>query len=275
MMIKEKFKLFQDTDTHKIPLKQILFSPWGLVLDNLKRFFMLGLSGAVILSAFNFLSGNSLACMYQSFLDNAVYCEESPYLQLIYFFIKLFLLAAYAYVWVNYSKEIFTQKTFIKNVLKMGSFQLLAIILFLGLPVLSFFLLQARVPTPDWRLEAIYFIIVSLGFFGPFLFARLAPIWAIWAENKQIQSLKSVWAMGQGNTLRMTLGYFVILFIGLYLFIKFYAAAAYTIEGDSIVSQILAEITYNFLFLFIFTLTINSALIDSHTLSQQAKNKAA
>ena len=40
MMIKEKFKLFQDTDTHKIPLKQILFSPWGLVLDNLKRFFM-------------------------------------------------------------------------------------------------------------------------------------------------------------------------------------------------------------------------------------------
>lgn len=81
--------------------------------------------------------------------------------------------------------------------------------------------------------------------------------------------------MGQGNTLRMTLGYFVILFIGLYLFIKFYAATAYTIEGDSIVSQILAEITYNFLFLFIFTLTINSALIDSHTLSQQAENKAA
>lgn len=273
MMIKEKFKLFQDDEVHKIPLKQILFSPWGLVAENIKRFMLLGVLGAFVLTIFNFASGNTVACIYANYMESKAYCEENIYLQLIYFIIKLLLLASYVYLWVNYSKEVFTKGKFIKSVLKIGAFQFFGIILFLMLPVLSFFLLQVRVPTPDWRLEATYFIIVSVGFFGPFLFARLALIWAIWSEGKEIPSLKEIWSHGKGNTLRMTTGYLTILFIGMYLFLKFYGSAAYLVQEGSRVELLVAELMYNFLMLLMFTLFVNNALVQMHVLRELKANK--
>ena len=83
------------------------------------------------------------------------------------------------------------------------------------IPLLSVLLLVFRVPNPNWKIELLYFTIVSIGFLFPFLLMRIYSLLALFLEGKNWKEFKKAWNKTQGYSMKIVLSCTLLFFVNM------------------------------------------------------------
>lgn len=151
-----------------LPFIEGLIFPMAMINSHLKDFFKLTGCAACITSLITILIGRSNYCGMNQGLDT-FYCPFNSYA--IYFvpisFLLVFLVSGFVYnKWqLIFSKNMsflasIKEKAYIKDLKASG--YLLLYLLFWGVLGIGMFLLDRRVPNPNWIIELMFFMLVSL-----------------------------------------------------------------------------------------------------------------
>ncbi len=148
----------------RVPFFKICFRPFSLLLDNGRAFFLTALPYAALITLFALLCGFGYMCIYSS----GGYCSDSAIMYVFYSLLKLFLVTLFALKWYQAGpqgavltlRELFSVDRRCFKLL--GLFLLVVFINFL--PMISTMILYVRVPNPDWRVEILFFALVSVGY---------------------------------------------------------------------------------------------------------------
>src|SRR5574344_1149654 len=207
------------TDTSSItpiPMsgRQLIFSPFTLLVDNIKEFIVLGCFYSGILSIIALAMGYSLICT----IDNgtSLYCSSSNGVYLFYAILKIFIFAIFTNRWIHL--VFLHQSLKIVNLIKITKLDLrmffsFTFYIFVNfIPLISLYLLYIRAPNADWLVEIFFFGIVSLGFLTPLIAIRFISMFILISENKPLPRFSTVWKISRGNMLKIIMS-FALLFI--------------------------------------------------------------
>lgn len=261
----------------KMPFFRLAFGSFDVFMDYFKQFLLLGGGFAVVLSALAFAFGFSYVCSLIGGLEAAVFCSGSQPLYLVYLLIKIFALSAFAVLWCRTAfgdEKLSLQKVFSfgKEEVKF-TFAMLFLLLLNFIPMISFYLLSIRVPNPDWRVEIVYFAIVSVGFLVPFAVLRFYSVLGFIAAGEKIPPLKEIWLKSRGNTLKILLSLFLIFILLLLVLNNFYGNVNVKAEGSLIFAAVSSEFFYNLFFLIILVLWVNHCCLQKKYLFDVPQEK--
>lgn len=259
-----------DLDRVKVPFFKICFGPFSLLLDNGKSFFLLALPYAAIIGLLALSFGFGYMCLYSKTVDVNAYCTNSGLVYLLYSLVKLFLVIMFAIKWVQSGvlRMPLTLKDFVGidcRVFKMFG-ALLFIILLNVLPLVSSLILYARVPNPDWRIEVLFFAIVSIGFIIPFFAIRFYSALAFISCGCKIPSLKVMWFKNSGNTMNLLASLFIIFILAVFVLGNLYNNFKIVAASSSFYINFVSEFIYNVIFLIVVALFFNHCFIQKEIL---------
>ncbi len=266
-MAETKLNIFSlDESGEKLPFRLIFIAPWTLLFSNARRFLALGGIFALVLSLINLILGDAYVCMMPQIGETADFCAAHGIaFHVLMFLFKVLLYGTFAYIWVNFDKEIFKNPHFLIGGLKIGILLLVCMALFFILPIISLSLLQNSTPNPDWRLEAVYFTIVSVGFLVPLFLMRFLGSIANVATSEKISSPKAQWKATKGNTFRIFCSYFVLMILAVFSMTKYYTG----LPQNSFWNACILEFLYNLTYVFFFTLGLNNCLLQKQYLAER------
>lgn len=255
-----------DCSKVKIPFFRMVFGPFSLLLDNPRAFFTIGSAYAFVISLIAFGTGFGYLCLYSSSGEVAGYCSNSGPIYLLYFLLKLLIIAAFAVKWCEYAlhKKILSWKQLFSpswRILKL-SLLLLLLLLLNCTPFLSSYILYIREPNPDWRVEIAFFAVVSIGFLVPFVVLRFYSLVAFVIYGQPLPNLKEMWHKNSGNNLNLLGGLFVILIFAAIIFSSLYRNFGIVAHDDSYYIAFVSEFIYNLTYLFFATLLINHCCVQ-------------
>ena len=195
-----------ETVKPQMPWLGMIFGPYLLFMDNTRCFFRLGGIYALILSVVALLFKNGFGCSIAEMRAGG-YCAASSLPIVLSFLTGMFVMVMFCRRWCRFC--LLRQPWNWREVLRPGRddvklYGLLLLFIALSLiSVLSFYLLYIRVPNPDWRIELVYFGVVSLGFLVPLLLIRFYALFAFLMSGEKMPTLKAVWSAGSGTTLKV------------------------------------------------------------------------
>lgn len=255
-------------NSHKIPLMDLSFIPIGVVFYYFKRFIILASVFAFFTTILSTATGYNFICNFSEYRDNDYYyCSLSLDLYITFFLLRLLLTAVFLRLWyavvvndapVNLRQIVDAPKQDLKIF-----FTLLVFIFVNILPIISFIILYFRVPNPDWRVETLFFAIVSIGFWFPFFAARFYSLPAFVLGQQKFPKLKEVLAGTSGNTLKILLALSIMLLLFFILFVNFNLAADRLMGYNILIMGIVFDFLYNILLLLFF------AILTNHFIMQQ------
>lgn len=198
-------------------ISQITITPIDVFAKHLKQFLTLGALFALIMSVLSFSTGNSAGCDFK--LPDGVYpyrCVISEAAEHIMFLLlRLLVIVVFIKSWCRIA---FTEDKKIRGedfVISTRDWKLyITLILFLlinSLPVISLMILIQRVPNPDWRIESLYFAVVSCGFWLPILAIRWYSLPAFIIMGQKVPSFLTFFERTRGNTLKILVSLFFII----------------------------------------------------------------
>lgn len=215
-----------NTEAVKMPFFQLGFTPFGLFTNNIRKFFIIAMPYALVMSIISTVFGFAYLCSYSNLYEVKIFCSKSILGYAFYNVIKITVLAMFL---VNWYSSITKNETFKlkdlyvinKPMIKMIGALLIFLIVSL-IPLLSFYMLYIRIPNPDWRIEITYFAVVSIGFFAPFVAMKFYSIFAFVASGEDIPPLKLIWAKNSGNMLKMIMAIFMIFIMVVFVVLGFF-----------------------------------------------------
>lgn len=269
----------EDITRTRVPFFKICFGPFSLLLDNGKNFFLLAIPYAAVMTILAMLLGFGYMCLYSKTVEVNAYCSESGLLYLLYSLIKLSLVIMFALKWVQSGllRIPLTLKNFIKFDCRfihlLGA--LLIVILLNVFPLISSLILYARVPNPDWRIEIVFFAIVSIGFVIPFLAIRFYSALAFISCGCKVPSLKIMWLKNTGNTMNLLASLFIIFVLAMFILGNLHNNFGNVAAVSNFYINFMSEFIYNIIFMIVVALFFNHCFIQKQILySEEEKEKS-
>lgn len=257
----------------KLPFFKMIFIPFNLLLDNVKTFFILSLPVALLITVTAMSLGYGYMCVYEKVAPITAYCSNSGIIYFLYNFIKIFFWAFFAIKWCE---SVFLQKqlswqsifSFDKRILKLELFFILFILLNF-LPMVSGWILYLRVPNPDWRVEILFFAVVSIGFIIPFILLRFYSLIPFVIYGRRLPPLKEVWYKTSGNMFTVLLSLFVIFILTVVFLGNLYSNFQKVAANSGLYINFSSEFIYSLLVLIILALVINNFCIQQRILFEE------
>lgn len=256
----------------KMPIARLLFSPFGYLVDYFKSIAIMMLFYSLIMTVLSLIMGYSFLCTIPlsetKFLD--LYCSKSGIFYFVYIFIKMLIMTGFIICFYNLlAKKQFDKKQLwevsFKNVKVLGIF--LIWIALNMVPLFSFYILIERVPNPNWKIETLFFAIVSIGFLVPFVLMRFYSAIGFFIETGKVASLKAIWQKTSGNGLRIIVALFMIVLFSILAAGTFYVNFKEFFASDYIwISAFSSEMIYSIITLLIVALVIGDIYIQRQIL---------
>lgn len=237
-----------------IPFWETSFLPIGILLYRFKQFLQVSALYALLISILAFATGMSYVCGVADWEGESSFgCSYSAAMYITFFLLRLLIVAVFLKTW--YKTVICAEKADVRDMLtinlrdwKVFVGMLLAVVCFL-LPVVSIYVLADRVPNPDWRVESLFFAVVSSGFWLPFVALRFNSVFAFTLSDTKRPSLGMFWRRTAGNVLKIIVAATMIMMLNAVLFINYNLFAAWMIKHAFTVGSLVADFVYNVLFL--------------------------
>ena len=217
MISKEKESLVKPI---KLPFFQTVLGCYDIFFSKFWSFACLGGLFALILTFMFFASGQETLC-YNSEYNSNHFCTKNSWNYGIIHLLAFILCFIFMQKWYQFLKN---DKSFAWKKVLLPDLGTLKMIVFFILYVFtmiissfSFYLLYIRVPNPNWRIEIIYFTLVSVGFIFPILGLRFFSYFAYAAENERLPSIKTIWIKTSGNMLVIIGGCSFLLMLAMFL----------------------------------------------------------
>lgn len=263
--------------TVKLPLFRLMFSPFNQILDNGKIFFLLTIPAAICLSIFSTILGFNYLCVYIPAGTEQMFCSASLWGYVLHSLIKILIWGFVGLKWYEYvyAKKQLTRKSFFgadKRYISFAGWILLFLFMNM-LPMFSWWLLYMRNPNPDWRVELVFFAIVSIGFIMPIILLRFYTILSFVERGEKIPSFSYIWHKTAGNTLKIFLSFVLILILGMFVFGNLYSNFRSLSQDVSLYNMAMAEFIYNFFSLFIYLSILNNINLQYELLYPQEEKK--
>ncbi|MBR1648407.1 MAG: hypothetical protein IJ689_02280 [Alphaproteobacteria bacterium] len=257
---------------HKIKLLNLIFMPLGMLFYNFKSFIILCAVFAPLMTVLAYATDNMLICSFPVMeTHNPFACAASNYaLYFTFFALRLLLVAVFLKSWVKIA--VTRQTVNIRELLVIAPQDWKLLCVFLGvlmvnvLPIFSVMALINRVPNPDWRIETLYFAVVSCGFWLPFLAIRFYCLPAFVAENVKLPSIKQIFNLSSDNGLKMLTSFVMLLIFCTLFVIYFMGMAEKIIPYNYAVLGIVSEVFYNAVMLAVMTIFMNYSITQQKEL---------
>ncbi len=238
-----------------IRIMQITMTPIDVFLKHLKQLVVLGALFAVFISILSFSTGNSIGCSFNSpegAYPYACTAEESA-ARIVFLLLRLLIIVVFARTW--YRAAFTEEKTFTNDtlVISVRDWKLYAATLFFLLlnllPVISMILLVQRVPNPDWKIESLYFAVVSCGFWLPIIAVRFYGVLAFIIKGQKIPSPLMFLRRTKDNVLKILLSLFFIVLCCSIMAIVSTNGLKTIFSYNYLLMGIICEFLYNIVFL--------------------------
>lgn len=253
----------------KIPVLRIILDPYALFIDHFGRFVCLGLLFAAAMSMVSLLLGQGYMCAYSSYRLNGGYCHPTALWVLVSHLLNFFILSMFMGRWYQSALQNIacTASCCCRAMLPRRSdfrfFGLLLVFVLLSMiSVLSLYMLYIRVPNPDWRIEIIYFAVVSLGFFVPFILMRFYSLFAFSVAGEARPPLSAIWDRSRGSTLRIMFSLTLLFFISVFLLFGFLNNFRLVDNKNVFYVNFFVEYLYNLMLLMIAAFFINHCYLQ-------------
>ncbi|MCQ2741438.1 MAG: hypothetical protein MJ210_04925 [Alphaproteobacteria bacterium] len=186
----------QTEKTKRLPFFTTVFGSYNLLIEKFSKFFILATVFAAVVMFLSFVSGQEFMCGNSVFRNNH-YCSQNFLLFVINRMLLIILYLMFISRWYRYAlsgEKLSCKFLFVPNLRDIkitGLF--LAYCLTLAIAIFSFYLLLVRIPNPNWKIEILYFTVVSSGFLVPVLAWRFLVYFAYISENVKCPSIKDIW----------------------------------------------------------------------------------
>jgi len=247
-------------NAQKYPLLQSFSKPFSDVLNNFGLFLKYASVFGLVFCGLAVLFKQTFLC---SLKDMSAFftCAHNISLYVLYLLLKTFFLAVFIKVWydVLFLKKAPTCASLRQNL--KAFFKIFGgIIVFLGLniiPAVSFTLLSIREPNPVWQREICYFLVVSIGFWAPFLLMRFYADFATLIEGVPLIKLSTLWQNTSLKTSKIVLSFVLVALAVLMIFILSIGLLRVHISGNLALYNLFAEFVCNLVLLFITAVLVN------------------
>ena len=281
----------------KLTFPKIIYKT-AVLLKNISGNLKIPAFYAAVLCVLAFLTGFPMSCQLGREGGWWCYLEKNNSEMPLYSFIlcKLLLLFVCCSFFVDFYNTAFNKKTFSwKNPVLFNSERLKKIGLLFGTllvlvaPIALAFAIFLKKANPDWRIEFIYFVIMFICCWIPFIVIRLSAVISYFLSDGKFPSLKVLWQKTEDRNLSIIFSYvliFVILnflslqisFISRLLMLKyFYFSTALITEFFSNLFILFAEIVFMMLFRSMHEIleSENSSPSDENSAMDSQKNDRA
>lgn len=206
----------KDNKAVKLPFISTILGPFALVFSGGMRAFILCMIFAGIVTFITGITGNLSTCISENFRIKYS-CNESG---IVFIITKILIFAVdviFIRNWIGMileDKKSNWREIFTPN-LRDGKIAGVLLLLFasIGVALLALYLLYARQPNPNWRIELIYFGVVSLGFLVPILALRFLGYIASAALGEKMLSPLTIWQKTSGNMFLLLSGAFAMIMV--------------------------------------------------------------
>lgn len=258
---------------NKFPLFKTVFGSFSIFFDNFKSSIIIGSVFSVVYILVNIISGQSLFC-YSNDYSKQFFCSNNFFVFVISNLFLWFVACVYMRNWYHVV-ILKTQKFSIKNILpKKNDVKIFGVLFLFFISICiatgSSFLLFIREPNPDWKIEIIYFAVVSIGFFVPMFAVPLLSLISFAAEGVKIPKFKELAAVSKGKILGMFLSFIGVVMISFLLMLSgMRYLVQISIDGNFFV-VVIAEFLYNIILMFIASIFINYCYMQKKFLFERS-----
>lgn len=237
-----------------------ILGSFNLFIDNFTQFLIVGSVFSVIMMILNFVSGQSFLCLNENLKDYAI-CKINVFVYIVAMLLLWFIICMYMRIWSR--TAILKRSNFSFKMLKpiIDDLKIYGVIFAFLLSIFvalgAGFLLFIRVPNPDWKIEIMYFSVVSVGFFVPFFATPILSYIGFVAEGKKLPSIKELWQNVKGNITLLFISFFsvgVFSFLAANIPLRYFLQMGYS---ENIFIVVIAEFFYNIIIMFLATIFMN------------------
>lgn len=213
----------KDNKISKFFVLKIIAQPFADIANSLGTFALLGIIFSFILLMLSYLSGATFICQTGYGMTEQIECSSISGVYLISFVLKFFIVGIFIQLWYDtiYKGQKIDEKYLIGSWRAyLRNFAVMLAFIFINMiPAVSAMLLINRVPNPLWGVELVYFIVVSIGFFAPFVLMRMYGLVADLIAGNGWKNTKQFWIATQGQGLKLVLATSVIFFVCVFVVI--------------------------------------------------------
>ena len=257
------------------PAKDIIWGPYIQFIKSFRFFFWPAAVYSLLLSILYFSLGQNLFCSFSPFYHENI-CSHNVILFIVTRVLAFYLIAAfgvryYQLQWQNVQPSL--KFLLIPARVDVVAFVALVVLILSNLIALwSWQTLAVRVPNPNWKIELIYFAVISCGFLVPIILSRLYVILAFVFSGSKNFSIFKIWQKTRGNGLRILIWFFMFLFIsGLFLSFVVESFNEQALDAGWF-TIIVGEYVFNFSLLIIFGFFVNALEIQKSYLCKEKEN---
>lgn len=249
----------------KMPFLGLVLGPLNLLVDNTKRFFIVGIFYSLILSILSMSFGLDYMCSYPQYREMGSYCRPLSHLTFVHFALRLFVICGFMQAWYAVSfqnKSTAWRQLFSFKGAWNSLFSFLLFIAFNSISLVALYMLYQRVPNPNWQIELVYFTAVGIWILIPFVLMRFYSLLAfVWAGEK-LPSIRLLYKRSSGNLLRILVSLILLFFICIFFFLGYYSNFRLVAGTNAVYISAMVDILYNFLVLLLVALFVNHCYLQ-------------
>lgn len=255
----------QNNTVIKFPVFKMLTGHLDLLLKSNRQAWLLCAVFAGIETLIFTLSGNLFICSNQAY-SQTHYCNSNFIIFATAHLLNIFANCMFARNWTEtaLNKEKFKWKLVLTPSKK--DFKLLGLlglyVLTLVVALVCMYVLYVRVPNPNWKIEIVFFTLVSIGFIVPIFALKFSSYAATIALGEKMISPKLLWQKTSGNFTAILGGAAVIMLIYLLVMSQI---IQFSTEAGSVISflqTVIVEYIINFFKMIIIALIMNFCYIQ-------------
>lgn len=230
-------------------------NPLWTISEKLPDFVKIAGVFALFLTVLSYIFGQTYVCVFASETDIALPCLGSSFVYFPYLIIKLLIINIFIIYWL---KKVLLNQPFNKNMAAKGVGLFFLFIILNLVPLVSAFLLLVRVPNPVWQIELLYFFVVSLGFWVPFVLMRFYAVFIGILSGCNQKMIKPVWQNTGGFGAKIVTSGIIVYMICILSVISLNSIIArFSGVLPLQLYNFVAEMLFNFIILFVVTLIVN------------------
>ena len=239
----------------------LISNPIKMLFNNGQSFLRISIPTILLLTICSVLFGRSTICSArEEILLNSPFCSDSALTFYINTILRILIILFFAIKWQQFAIQ--KQSITLNNILNFNKYNLKAlgimalfmIINIAPLPALA--ILYLHTPYENWKIELLYFTSIAWIFLLPIIAIRFYSIVSFALNCQQLPSIKKVWQVTDGNTLKLLLSTAFIVFLALFLFMQYYGAIM-GVKELSIFDIIISQIEHDLFIVVFATLCIN------------------
>ena len=256
---------------------KLTFQPFSFVIDSFGSWGKLALWYGLLLTLLAWGFGYLYVCSHITDGD-LFYCRNTEWSYLLYLGLKILVMGAFCSRWLQVATTTestipWSQAIKLNKPTLWGGVCLLGFASLLIFPFISFEILAARVPNPDWRIEISYFAVVSIGFLVPIFAMRYYAWLAFAALNQKLPGFKTVWVMTRRQLFKILVALFVLLLLMLFVFSNYFISFRYPGTGSLSIFALVSELIFNILCLLFMALFAGHCLVQKQQIFGDNKDE--